>query len=102
MLIVFCAGLILVQNLNLSNNYQLKSQQEDTLIKSFNGQLGLMEEENQSSASNTLEEEEEDFKTESVFPVSKFFERLMSQHLAIQEIIFSEHHPEITSPPPRG
>lgn len=102
MLIVFCAGLIVFQNIIISNNYQLKAQQEDSLVQSFNGQLGLIEEENQSTTSNTLEEEDDDFKTESVFPSFKFFEHLMSQHLVLQDRIFSEHHPEITSPPPRG
>ncbi len=102
LLIAFFAATIIFQNVNLKNYYGVKIQKEDALVQSFTGQLGLLEEDNQSTPTSTLEEEEEDLKPESFFPASKYVECLVLLHLVLQEQRFSEHHLEITCPPPRS
>lgn len=102
MLAAFCAATIVFQNINLKNYYSVKAQQESSVDQSFNGQLGLLEEENQTSSNNTLEEEDDEFKIESILFSSQHFEQLTHQFIVIQEHLFSEHHPEVISPPPQG
>ena len=102
MLIAFCAATIIFQNINLKNYYSVMAK-KGSLAQSFNGQLGLLEEETQSSAPNTLmEEEDDDIATEDILFVSQRFELLTLQYVTLQEQLFREHHPEIVSPPPRG
>lgn len=102
MLVAFCAATIVFQNINLKNYYSVKAQQEASVDQSFNGQLGLLEEENQTSANNTQEEEEDEFKIESILFSSQHCEQLTLQFLDIHDRLFSEHHPEVISPPPQG
>ena len=102
MLIAFCAATIIFQNLNLKNYYSVIAKKE-SLAQSFNGQLGLLEEETQSSAPNTFsEEDEDDMATEGILFVCQRFELLTLQYVILQEQLFSEHHPEIISPPPQA
>lgn len=101
MLIAFCAAAVIFQNINLKNYYSVKAQQEASVDQSFNGQLGLLEEENQTS-NNTLEEEDDEFKIDSILFASQHCEHLTLQFLVLQERLFSEHHLEIISPPPQG
>ena len=101
MLIAFCAAAIIFQNINLKNYYSVKAQQESSVDQSFNGQLGLLEEENQTS-NNTLEEEDDEFKIDSILFASQHCDHLTLQFLVLQERLFSEHHSEIVSPPPQA
>jgi hypothetical protein len=103
MLAAFCAATIVFQNINLKNYYSVKAQQEASVDQSFNGQLGLLEEENSTSSNTTtLEEEDDEFKIESILFSAQHHELLTLQFLVIQEHLFSEHHPEIVSPPPQA
>ena len=101
MLVAFCAAAIIFQNINLKNYYSVKAQQEASVDQSFSGQLGLLEEENQTS-NNTLEEEDDEFKIDSILFASEHCEHLTLQFLILQERLFSENHSEIVSPPPQG
>lgn len=101
MLVAFCVAAIFFQNINLKNYYSTKVQQEASVDQSFNGQLGLLEEENQTS-NNKLEEEEDEFKVGSILFSSQYCEQLTRQFLVIQERLFNEHHLEVISPPPQG
>jgi hypothetical protein len=101
MLLAFCAATIIFQNINLKNYYSTKAQKE-SMGQSFNGQLGLLEEESQTIPSDTLEDEVDDFTTESCFFVAQHCESITFQYFLIQEKLFDEHHPEITSPPPQA
>ena len=102
MLLAFCAATIIFQNMNLKNYYSVKAKKE-SLAQSFNGQLGLLEEETQSSTPNsTMEEEDDDFASESILFVSQRYELLTFQYFLIQEETFNDHHPEIVSPPPQA
>ena len=102
MLIAFFAATIIFQNISLKNYYSVKIQKEDAIAQSFTGQLGLLEEENQTTPTNTLQKEEDDFKSEYTFLASQHYELLTLQYLVLQEHVFSEHHPEIVSPPPQA
>ena len=101
MLLAFCAATIIFQNLNLKNYYSTMAKKE-SLAQSFNGQLGLLEEETQSTPNSTMEEEDDDFATESILLFSHRFDILTIQYFLIQEQLFSDHHPEIISPPPQA
>lgn len=101
MLVAFCVAAIIFQNINLKNYYSIKVQQEASVDQSFNGQLGLLEEENQTS-NNTLEEEDDEFKIDSIFFAAQHYEQLTQQFFIIQENLFRENHSEIISPPPQG
>ena len=102
MLIAFCAATIIFQNLNLKNYYTIKAQQKGSLTQSFNGQLGLLEEENQTTPTDNLEEEDNDLNSESIFLASHHFEIITLQYVFLQEHLFEEHHPKIISPPPQA
>ena len=101
MLIAFCAATIIFQNMNLKNYYSTLAQKK-SLAQSFNGQLGLLEEEAQSVPNTIMEEEDDDFATESILLVSQRYALLTLQYFLIQEQLFNEHHPEIISPPPQS
>src|SRR6187399_1402325 len=89
MLIAFGAATIIFQNLNLKNYYSVMAQ-KDSLTQSFNGQLGLLEEETQSSAPNPIiEEDEDDMATEGILLVCQRFELLTLQYVTLQEQLFS-------------
>ena len=100
MLLTFCLAAIIFQSVTIKNFHSIKS---DALVyQSVNGQLGLFEEENQTTPTNILEEEEDDFNSNSIFLSSNRYGHLTRQFLLLQEYLFSEHHPEIVSPPPQG
>lgn len=102
MLIAFSAATIIFQNMNLENYYSVKAQQTGSITQSFNGQLGLLEEENQTAPTDNLEEEDDVFNTDSIFLASQHFELITLQYVHLQEHLFEEHHPTIISPPPQG
>ena len=102
MLVAFCAATIIFQNINLKNHYSVKAQQEASVDQSFNGQLGLLEEENQTNTNNTLEEEDDEFKIESILFSGQYYEQLTQQFFELQENLFQENHSEIFSPPPQA
>jgi hypothetical protein len=102
LLIAFCAATIVFQNINLKNYFSVKAQQEASVDQSFNGQLGLLEEENQTSSNNTLEEEDDECKIESILFAAQHIAKLTSQFLVIQKDLFNDHHPEVIAPPPQG
>jgi hypothetical protein len=102
MLIAFCAATIIFQNINLKNYYSVKAQQNGSLTQSFNGQLGLLEEENQTTPLDNLEEEDDDFNSESIFLAAQHFEIITLQYVSLQEQLFKEFHSEIISPPPQA
>jgi hypothetical protein len=102
MLIAFCAATIIFQNMNLKNYYSVKAQQKGSITASFNGQLGLLEEENQTTPTDTMEEEDDNLNSESIFLAAHHFEIIALQYVFLQEKSFEEHHLEIVSPPPKG
>lgn len=101
MLLAFCAATIIFQNINLKNYYSTKAQKE-SMGQSFNGQLGLLEEESQTIPSDTLEDEVDDFTTDSVFFVAQRYALITFQYFLIQEKLFNDHHTEVISPPPQA
>ena len=66
--------------------------------------LGGMEDSQSSSSTESYKEmeEDDDFKSEYTFLASQHYELLTLQYLVLQEHVFSEHHPEIVSPPPQA
>lgn len=101
LLVAFCAATICFQNTNLKNYYSVKAQQESSIDQSFNSQLGLLEEENQTNSNKTLEEEDDEFKLDSIFLASQHCEQLALQFLILQESLFSDQNSEVVSPPPQ-
>ncbi len=102
MLVAFCSATIIFQNISLKSYYSLKAQQKGLVGQSLSSPLGLMEEENQTTGADTLEEDSDEFTAGSIFSALVRCEVLTLRYVLIQEQLFKEHHPEIVSPPPKA